>query len=335
MKRESVRPTGAPPADTAQSADQDAVIHLLGKSFEDKPIWAGLWENFHDALFPAQLPPLQLTSTPIPMPDRMAEKTNPWALGTATLVNGGVVALLLLLGLGTTMHRLPKPPSGQSIDLKDFTLFAPPSATAHGGGGGGDHELTDPMVGRAPKQELMPIVPPQVQTLDNPKLPVDPAVAVQVKLPENASLPNIGALKSPNVSLISMGQGGPAGIGSHGSGGDGPGDGPGAGPGRDGNYGGSIYTPGVGGVTQPVPIVFPEAEFSDEARRSKYQGVCMIAVIVDAHGYPQNPRVIQRLGMGLDEKAIEAVKKYRFKPALKDGKAVPVMITVAVNFRLY
>ena len=335
MKRESLRPTSAPPAKKPQTTDEDAVIHLLGKSFEDKPIWAGLWENFHDALFPAQLPPLQLTSTPIPMPDRMAGKTNPWALGTATLVNGGVVALLLLLGLGTTIHHLPKSPSGESIDLKDFTLFAPPSATAHGGGGGGNHELIDPMLGRAPKQELMPTVPPQIPMLDNPRLPVDPAVAVQVKLPDNSSLPNIGALKSPNVNLISIGQGGPAGIGSHGTGGDGPGNGPGAGPGSNGNYGGSVYTPGVGGVTQPVPIVFPEAEFSDEARRSKYQGICLIAVIVDAHGYPQNPRVIQRLGMGLDEKAMEAVKRYRFKPALKDGKAVPVMITVAVNFRLY
>jgi TonB family protein len=335
MKRESVRPTGAPSAENPQSADQDAVLHLLGKSFEDKPIWAGLWENFHDALFPVQLPPLELTSTPIPMPDRMAGKTNPWAMGTATLVNGGVVALLLLIGLGTTMRHLPKPASGQSIDLKDFTLFAPPSVTAHGGGGGGNHELTDPMLGRAPKQELMPIVPPQIPMLDNPKLPVDPAVAVQVKLPENSSLPIIGALKSPNVNLVSSGQGGPAGIGFHGTGGDGPGNGPGAGPGSNGNYGGSVYTPGVGGVTQPVPIVFPEAEFSDEARRSKHQGICMIAVIVDAHGYPQNPRVIQPLGMGLDEKAMEAVKRYRFKPALKDGKAVPVMITVAVNFRLY
>ena len=335
MRKESLRPADASPAKKPQTTDEDEVIHLLGKTFEDMPIWAGLWENFHDALFPAQLPPLQLTSTPIPMPDRMAGKTNPWALGTATLVNGGVVALLLLLGLGTTIHHLPKSPSGESIDLKDFTLFAPPSATAHGGGGGGNHELIDPMLGRAPKQELMPTVPPQIPMLDNPRLPVDPAVAVQVKLPDNSSLPNIGALKSPNVNLISIGQGGPAGIGSHGTGGDGPGNGPGAGPGSNGNYGGSVYTPGVGGVTQPVPIVFPEAEFSDEARRSKYQGICLIAVIVDAHGYPQNPRVIRPLGMGLDEKAMEAVKRYRFKPALKDGKAVPVMITVAVNFRLY
>ena len=79
----------------------------------------------------------------------------------------------------------------------------------------------------------------------------------------------------------------------------------------------------------------PEAEFSDEARRNKYQGICVVFVIVDAHGYPRNPRVVQSLGMGLDEKALEAVQKYRFKPAMKDGKPVASMINVAVNFRLF
>jgi TonB family protein len=85
-----------------------------------------------------------------------------------------------------------------------------------------------------------------------------------------------------------------------------------------------------------VAINAPEAEFSDEARRAKYQGEVMISLIVDAQGNPQNPRVVRPLGMGLDEKALEAVRKYKFKPALKDGRtAVPVMVTIAVNFRLY
>ena len=84
-----------------------------------------------------------------------------------------------------------------------------------------------------------------------------------------------------------------------------------------------------------VPIFTPEAEFSDEARRQKYQGVCMISLIVDAHGNPQSLRLVRRLGMGLDEKAMEAVLRYRFKPAKKDGKPVAVRMTVEVNFRLY
>jgi TonB family protein len=266
------------------------------------------------------------------------QKTNPWAVGTATLANGAVLALLLLMGLGRTIGHLPGSVPVENIHLSDFTLFVPSSMrSGGGGGGGGSNQQTNPIEGRAPRQEITPILPPQVPLLQTPQLPVDPAIAVQaeIKLPDNPSLPNIGVHKSPNVSLLSYGPGGPTGIGSGRRGGDGPGDGTGNGPGTDRGFGDSIYRPGVGGVSNPVPIVTPEAEFSDEARRNKYQGICVIAVIVDAHGFPRNPRVVQSLGMGLDEKALEAVQKYRFKPSMKDGKPVASMISVAVNFRLF
>lgn len=89
------------------------------------------------------------------------------------------------------------------------------------------------------------------------------------------------------------------------------------------------------GVTAPKVLNNPIAEFSEEARKAKYQGACLLSLIVDEHGMPQNVRVIHPLGMGLDEKALEAVQKYRFKPAMKDGVPVPVRINVVVNFRLY
>ena len=85
----------------------------------------------------------------------------------------------------------------------------------------------------------------------------------------------------------------------------------------------------------PVPLNQIVAEYSPQAREAKFQGTCLISVIVDAEGKPQFPRVIHSLGMGLDEKAIEAVRKYIFKPATADGKPVSVRITVAVNFRLH
>ena len=148
-------------------------------------------------------------------------------------------------------------------------------------------------------------------------------------------MPNIGVTNSANVTLASNGQGTGSGMGTGSGGGLGSGNGNGWGPGSGGNAGGGLFRIG-GGVSAPVPIVSPEAEFSDEARRAKYQGVCLVSLIVDAQGNPQNPRVIRALGMGLDEKALEAVRKYKFKPALKDGKTpVPVMITIEVNFRLY
>lgn len=253
-----------------------------------------------------------------------AARTNPWAFGTAALANSALLALLLLLGLRSLRPPVPFP---QPVHLRDFTLFAPPN-NATGGGSGGDHSLVDPIAGRPPKQAIMPIMPAQMPILDNPRLPVDPAIAVSIKLPDN-SLPNIGMQSSRNVTLASAGPGSGPGIGTHCCGGDGPGNGPSYGPGDQ------VYKPGAGGVTNPIPIVSPDAEFSDEARRNKYQGVCMISIVVDARGYPQNARVVRSLGMGLDEKALEAVARYRFKPALKNGKPVAAAILVEVNFRLY
>ena len=124
-------------------------------------------------------------------------------------------------------------------------------------------------------------------------------------------------------------------MGTGSGGGLGSGQGNGYGPGYGGNTGGGVYQVG-GGISKPVLIHEEEAKFSDEARRAKYQGVCLISLIVDAQGNPQNIHVIRTLGMGLDEKAIEAVRKYKFKPALKEGKTpVPVIITVEVDFHLY
>lgn len=100
-----------------------------------------------------------------------------------------------------------------------------------------------------------------------------------------------------------------------------------------------ISIPGVynvgGDVKAPVVINTVDAEFSEEARAAKYSGICYVSLIVDAHGMPQNVQVIRALGMGLDEKAMEAVHQYRFKPGMKNGVPVPVEIMVEVNFRLY
>jgi protein TonB len=310
---------------------------LLGKALEEKPVWAGLYESIRDLAFPPKLPPLELTSTPIPVPDRLASTTSPWAVGTATVVNGAILAILLCMGVGAAFKHPLAPVPGASIDLSDMHFFAPVKLqSAGGGGGGGAHDLIDPIRGRLPKFENTPLLPPQVPLLEQPRLAIDPSIAVQqdIKLPDNPTLPNIGVHQSPNVTLASNGPGSEAGMGTGLNGGLGPGKGIGLGPGDLRGFGGQVYTPG-GAVSDPVPLLTPEAEFSDEARRQKFEGVCMIAVIIDSHGNPQNPRVIRPLGMGLDQKALDAVLRYRFKPAMKDGKPVPVMITVAVNFRLF
>ena len=312
---------------------------FLGKAFEEKPIWTGLYESIRDIFFPVKLPPLQLTSTPIPVPDRMAVKPNPWAIGISTGVNIAILAVLLFFVGKKIIEEVNKPKEmATNIDVGVWQPKAPKAGDSNGGGGGGgDHTLIDPTKGHLPKIEKNPIVPPQVQTFDKPKIAIQSAINVQtnIQLPDNPTLPMIGVTNSPNVTRASGGQGSGSGIGTGSGGGLGSGTGNGYGPGTGGGAGGGLYHVG-GGVSAPVPLNSVEAEFSDEARRAKYQGVCLISLIVDAQGNPQNPRVVRALGMGLDEKALEAVRKYKFKPAMKDGHVpVPVMITVEVNFRLY
>jgi TonB family protein len=311
---------------------------FLGKAFDEPPVWKTLYENIRDVFFPVKLPPLQLTSTPIPVPDRMAVKANPWAIGISTTFNLIIVLLAIWLGI-RVVHNIVKPPlQSTNIDVGNFDLKAPKAGVAAGGGGGGgSHDIVDPIKGKLPQRMKDPMAPPMTPILDKPKLAVPSAINVQenIQLPDNPNLPNVGVTKSANVTLASNGQGGGGGMGRGYGGGLGPGTGNGFGPGTGGNAGGGVYQIG-GGVSAPVAIFTPEAEFSDEARRAKYQGVCLISLIVDAQGNPQDPRVIRALGMGLDEKALEAVRKYKFKPAMKDGRTpVPVRITIEVNFRLY
>jgi TonB family protein len=88
-------------------------------------------------------------------------------------------------------------------------------------------------------------------------------------------------------------------------------------------------------VTAPVPLNSVNAIFSDEARKNKVSGICLVTMIVDTEGITRNVRVKRALGYGLDERAVEAAKRYRFKPAMANGVPVPVMIMVVINFRLY
>lgn len=316
--------------ETGRGAQGDASDLFPRTTLEEKPIWIGLYESIRERWFAPKLPQLELTSTPIPVVDRMAMRTNPWALGTSTIVNGSVLALVIYLGLGTTARRFGIPNPAGRLDLSAWKTLAPAN---RGGGSGGDNDLIAPIEGRPPKVEVNPIVPPQVAIIDNPKLAVDSAIAAppDIKLPENSTMPTVGVPQSYNVTLVSNGPGGPFGMGTGPGGGDGRSNGPGLGSGPNG----TVYMPGSVGVTAPIPIYTPEAEFSDEARQQKYQGICLIALIVDTHGNPQNVHVVQHLGMGLDEKAMESIRKYRFKPAMKDGKPVLAAMTIEVDFRLF
>jgi TonB family protein len=155
-----------------------------------------------------------------------------------------------------------------------------------------------------------------------------------VKMPDNNALPNLGMAQSPQIAMASQGSGSGSGFGHGLGGGIGAGRGTGAGPGSGGGYGGGLMSVG-GGVSAPQVIHSVEPAFTDDARRANYQGNVSVQLIVDPEGNPQNVRLVSHLGMGLDEMAIEAVKQYKFRPAMYQGHAVAVQILIDVDFHLH
>ncbi len=225
-----------------------------------------------------------------------------------------------------------------------FTLLDPNIPTympnpahdkAGGGGGGGDRSLLEASKGRLPKAALRQFTPPTAVVNNlNPRLTMDPSIVA----PPDVNLPQVNMAQYGDplarIGPPSNGRGAGGGMGDGTGTGVGSGHGVGYGPGEDYGAGGGPYKAGIGGVTAPSLLFKVEPEYSDEARKAKYQGTVMLYVEVDASGRATNIRVQRSLGLGLDEKAMEAVKKWKFLPGKKDGKPVPVAATIEVNFRL-
>jgi TonB family protein len=307
--------------DAAATTDGCELDRTFGAPVEETPLWVGLYESLRDIFFPPKLPPLELTSTPIPVPDRMAVKRNPWAFGISATFNVSLAAFVVLMGVKTYINTTKPNLKATQIDLQDWNA---PKNKINAGGGGGSPDKIEAIKGKTPPRAKAPDPTPKVEE------PPLPSIDVQndIIIPDNMRLPNFGQSNSPNVKLGSLGNGSGMGLGS--------GNGNGYGPGSGWNIGGGLVRVG-GGVSAPVVIHSVDPEFSDEARRAKYQGVCIVTLIVDAQGNPQNPHVTRALGMGLDEKAIDAIKQFKFKPSYdKDSKkTVAVMVSIEINFRLY
>jgi len=202
--------------------------------------------------------------------------------------------------------------------------------SGNGGGGGGNHDPLPASHGNPPPASLDPqLVPPTVIVPNEPPKLVAPetvVVAPEVPLPQGGQ---IGDMMS-KFSALSNGSGGPGGIGKGCCDGIGDFTGPHVGDGPPG-----IFPAGKMGVTVPQVIFNPEPSFSDEARKAKAQGMVLLLVVVGKDGRTHDIRVGQSLGMGLDEKAIEAVNRWRFRPATLNGQPVATQIAVQVDFHLY
>jgi len=312
---------------------------LLDRDAFQEPLYKSLFRELDDFFFPKKLPPLKLESKPEPVKDIWGFYNNKknGALGSTGvhILIVGVIVAGTLIGR-RVVNAAPAPKVTVTlVDPGDLPALKPSKTQVGGGGGGGDRDVLQASKGKLPKFSMTQITPPVVVVRnENPKLAVEPTIVIppQVQLASN-NMPNLGDPMAHAV-LPSNGTGSGGGIGTGGGGGVGSGHGPGFGPGEGGGTGGGIFHVG-GGVSPPRPIYNPEPEFSEEARKAKYQGVCTLGLIVGTDGRPSNIRVLSSLGMGLDERAIEAVKNWKFEPAMKDGHPVNVEIAVEVDFHLY
>ncbi len=272
---------------------------------------------------------------PAVLPSLFAEhatmKRSPF--GVSAAMHAAALLLIATSSLWMARHEVvTRQTTSIATDIGTYTL--PPSKTiAGGGGGGGDRDKFEASRGDAPRFAREQITPPAIVVRnEDPKLVATPTVVG----PPDVQLSKLGITGDPlsNVLTASNGTGVGGGIGSGEGGGVGPGRGPGVGPGYGGGYGGGIYRVG-GGVSAPRAIYAPDPQYSDEARKAKMQGIVVLTLVVAPDGHTRDIRVARTLGMGLDEKAIEAVKTWKFQPSVKDGRPVSVLVNVEVNFHLY
>ena len=226
------------------------------------------------------------------------------------------------------------------VPIDDVSPYIPKlpagAKKAGGGGGGGEHNPIPASKGKLPKASYTQIAPPSVHPPLNAKLQVTPTIVAvpDIKIP-SPNMPNYG---DPMAKLItdSNGPGSGSGIGSGSGTGVGSGNGAGVGPGEGWNTGGGMPMAGTGGYGQPACVYCPQPPFSDEAVKAKYQGTVTLAIVVQPDGRATDIHVVRGVGLGLDEKAAETLRTWRFNPAVgPNGKPAAVRMIVEVAFHLY
>ena len=252
-------------------------------------------------------------------------------------IHAALLAIVATAGLW--MAKQPQlTPHATSVLLTDISPYPLlPSVDKNktgGGGGGGDRDKLSESKGSLPRFAREQLTPPAIVVRnERPKLSAEPTIVGPPALTVPATSP-IGNPLSTMLQPPSNGTGFGGGIGTGSGGGIGTGQGPGFGPGNGGGTGGGAFRVG-GGVSAPRPIYDPDPEYSEEARHAKFQGTVLLWVVVGPDGRPRDVRVQRSLGMGLDEKAIAAVRQWKFEPAMLDGRPVAVQVNIEVNFHLY
>jgi protein TonB len=299
------------------------------------------WQNLRDLIFPRKLPPLQVTSKPVDVPEIWSKNTQFTRVQALSLAFHVLVLVLIIVPL---LPELMSPSTTQAktiqvtpLDVSPYLPKLPPgNKRAGGGGGGGSHEVLPASKGRLPKFDWTQITPPKEKPPDNPRMAATPTVLgpPDLKLP-SPNMPNWGDPLSRVVN-DSSGPGSGNGIGSGSGTGVGSGNGAGVGPGNEWGTGGGYPSAGSNGYGLPSCLYCPNPAFTDDAVKAKHQGTVLLSAVITAEGRAIDIHVAQGLGMGLDESAIKAVANWKFKPAIgPNGKPSAVRMIIEVAFRLY
>jgi TonB family protein len=247
----------------------------------------------------------------------------------------GVMAFLIGAGFLMVKSYVPRVEPQRSVTVRLEPYLVPlGSHPSRGGGSGGAADRMLASAGAAPPAAREQLTPPIVRrAVSQPAL----AAEATVIAPPDLTAPRTQQIGDPLSALTapSNGPGVAGGIGGNvggGVGGDRPGFG--RGPGAEAGCCGGPYSVG-NGVSMPRAIYAPEPEFSEEARIAKFQGEVTLLVTIGTDGRAKNLTVVRSLGMGLDQKALDAVRTWRFDPAKKDGRPVAVQMNIIVNFHLF
>ena len=254
-----------------------------------------------------------------------------------------VFAVILYLGIRAV-------PAGQATvaplvqDDVPRLVFLDEPGPGGGGGGGGNQSPEPPRRLELPGQDRMSVpvapkvdlTPPKVEPEKAPDPPPVPQMTIPVQSlasGEQAIAGVIDRTAVPTGTSQGTGTGGGAGTGT--GTGVGPGSGSGLGPGYGGGTGGGAYRPGSG-VTSPQLLTQVKPQYTTEAMRAKIQGKVWLDVVVMPDGRPGEIKVSRSLDrtFGLDEEAIKAMRLWRFRPGMRQGSAVPVLVTVEMEFSL-
>lgn len=302
-----------------------------------EPGYVTLFRNLRDLIAPPKLPPLKVTSKPVAVRPLFAKDENYRPAQAASLAVHVLLAIVLIVPFAR--HVIEKTEASTQVTFVDVSPYAPKLPAkpdkAGGGGGGGQHMPQPASHGTLPRWSMTQIAPPMVAPNPQPKLQAEATLLgpPDLKVPS----PNADNFGDPLSAMLtaSGGPGGGSGIGTGTGTGIGSGDGGGLGPGSGGGTGGGAFRPGTGGVGYPSCIYCPSPAYSEDARKAKWQGTVVLQVVITTEGRATQIQVVKSPGLGLEDKAIEAVRNWQFKPALgPNGKPVATITPIEVTFRL-